>query len=404
MVEMTMPSYPVIVTQDCRFPGSEIYYALQQLYGITLKEQRGPKNKVQGWLSDYQISHGFSSPGMLTVLLNDLSSVNGLFSQVSSPISRFLSEYYSSDTIEEWLEENIFERIRKNNDTIVRVKNLMNRTTWDRKPFDKVEVGKGLNTGSVAIQSDTQSRKYTTLTPAFAISEKQPNKSTFSNKDSKDNFNKKDESKVTSRYQSGTNTNRPSKMILPTRFNDRKGSNDNKYINKKLINNTIDSQNIVSPLQNVKRIANKKDSYRENEPTTRYQSGTVPVNKGNKTMLDKPKILKEELFQTDKQTVEQTDEQTDEQTVEETDKSKIAMQSSKTVKESDTSEITRHSQKKTVALGFDKNEDDKKELVYARNTYKSIRAEPSKLLTKRKFYHFHDNKMNAYEHKILENN
>ncbi|XP_005095719.1 hexosaminidase D [Aplysia californica] len=127
------------VSQDCRFPGSPIYYALQEYYGYFKKSDK-TKQRLIGWLSDYQVAHGFSNPGLLKGLKADLTSQTSNFLKISTPLKEELKAIYSEDTVDEWLEENIFERIRENKNNIMRLDKLLNTTSWKARPFDRIDV------------------------------------------------------------------------------------------------------------------------------------------------------------------------------------------------------------------------------------------------------------------------
>lgn len=68
------------VSQDCRFPGSSVYYGVQQLWGIMemYKRDRGLQERIAGWMTDYQLRQGLSSPGQMRILAQKLSKVSCL--------------------------------------------------------------------------------------------------------------------------------------------------------------------------------------------------------------------------------------------------------------------------------------------------------------------------------------
>ena len=100
---------------------------------------------MDGWLSDYQIAHGFSNPGQLKVLAKQLSDLNSDYLQISHPLEEQLSNIYQQDTVEEWLEENLLERIRRNEKHIIRVKNLLKESSWKSRPFKKIDINKEID-------------------------------------------------------------------------------------------------------------------------------------------------------------------------------------------------------------------------------------------------------------------
>ena len=80
------------VSQDCSFPGSAIFYSVQQLWGImeVYKQDLGLQERISGWMTDYQYRQGISSPGQMKVLAHKLTKVGvnlrygGLIGHLSS--------------------------------------------------------------------------------------------------------------------------------------------------------------------------------------------------------------------------------------------------------------------------------------------------------------------------------
>lgn len=65
------------VTQDCSFPGSSVYYAVHQLWGIIqlFEQDSGLQQRINGWMTEYHLRRGFSSPGQMHVVINKMSKV-----------------------------------------------------------------------------------------------------------------------------------------------------------------------------------------------------------------------------------------------------------------------------------------------------------------------------------------
>ena len=66
-----------LVSQDCSFPGSRVYYAVQQLWGAmeVYRRDNGVQERIAGWMTDYQLRRGLSNPGQMRVLARKLSKV-----------------------------------------------------------------------------------------------------------------------------------------------------------------------------------------------------------------------------------------------------------------------------------------------------------------------------------------
>ena len=54
---------------------------------------------MEGWLSDYQIAHGFSNPGQLKVLIKTLSELDSSYTELIEPLKGSLNEIYEDYTI-----------------------------------------------------------------------------------------------------------------------------------------------------------------------------------------------------------------------------------------------------------------------------------------------------------------
>ena len=65
------------VSQDCSFPGSSVFYGVQQLWGTmaVYRRDRGLQERIAGWMTDYQFQQGISNPGQMRLLAHKLSKV-----------------------------------------------------------------------------------------------------------------------------------------------------------------------------------------------------------------------------------------------------------------------------------------------------------------------------------------
>ncbi|GFO13672.1 hexosaminidase d [Plakobranchus ocellatus] len=143
------------ITQDCRFPGSDVYYAMQDFYAYT---QISTQHRLDGWLSDYQIAHGFTSPGQMKVLAMDLNKQNNGFSRTMDPLKLHLLSIYSSEDVAEWLEENIYERKRHNEQILEKIHGLINIKTWPRRPLAATKLNSVSNYEQSKVESNPTSK------------------------------------------------------------------------------------------------------------------------------------------------------------------------------------------------------------------------------------------------------
>ncbi|PVD29412.1 hypothetical protein C0Q70_08663 [Pomacea canaliculata] len=125
------------VTQDCSFPGSDVFYAVQQLWGIVTATEHNYRlqSSISGWLTNYQVQRGFSSPYHLRILLKELAKVIEPFQHVLRVLEENLLKVYDRSTVDEWLETNVQDRIDKLEDILGKAEALLKKTTWPRRPL-----------------------------------------------------------------------------------------------------------------------------------------------------------------------------------------------------------------------------------------------------------------------------
>lgn len=132
----------------CRFTGYELYYAMQELYGIT-NGSPSIKHKLDGWLSDYQVAHNFTSPGQLRTLSKALGKQSSAYSSLSLPVRTHLASFYYEDIVDEWMDENIKEPQRRIEEHQAKIQSLLVYTTWPRRPLPVTrDVNKFSGTGN----------------------------------------------------------------------------------------------------------------------------------------------------------------------------------------------------------------------------------------------------------------
>ena len=88
------------------------------------------------------MSHGFSNPGQLKVLAMDLNKQNNGYTKSMGPLQMHLSSIFSPEDVEEWLEENIYERKRRNVEILYKVNDMLQIKTWPKRPLPVIKVGK----------------------------------------------------------------------------------------------------------------------------------------------------------------------------------------------------------------------------------------------------------------------
>lgn len=122
-----------------RFPGYELHYAVKGLYKLTV---HGPDtgNRVDGWLSDYQVAHAFSNPGQLKVLARALTEQTTRYYLISGLLKEQLAIIYTEETVDEWIEENVKQKLRQINLLQDKIQSLLQNRSWPKRPLAVVTV------------------------------------------------------------------------------------------------------------------------------------------------------------------------------------------------------------------------------------------------------------------------
>ncbi|KAK7110239.1 hypothetical protein V1264_014149 [Littorina saxatilis] len=126
-----------IVTQDCNFPGSAVYYGVQQLWGIMEGYRRdvGLQERIVGWMTDYHVQRGISSPGQMRILHHKLAKVADKLQAIIDPMRLQLRLIYDQYTIEEWVTTNLIDRKVQIMELMKKAKRLLAPQTWPARPF-----------------------------------------------------------------------------------------------------------------------------------------------------------------------------------------------------------------------------------------------------------------------------
>ncbi|PVD29411.1 hypothetical protein C0Q70_08662 [Pomacea canaliculata] len=122
---------------DCRFPGSDVFYAVRQLWSkvTTTEHDDRLKSPISGWLTNYQVRRGFSSSWHMSSLYRELAVVISHFQSLLNELKGYLLKVYDRNTVDEWLETNVHSRIAKLEDILGKAEALMKKTTWPRRPL-----------------------------------------------------------------------------------------------------------------------------------------------------------------------------------------------------------------------------------------------------------------------------
>ncbi|ESP00420.1 hypothetical protein LOTGIDRAFT_140764 [Lottia gigantea] len=89
----------------CTFPGNDLYALIldfterENFY----KNNIGLQSRLNGWLTDYNIKHGFGSPGQLKVLEKKINQTIANYTSIRPKLEEVILRYYDRYTADEWI-------------------------------------------------------------------------------------------------------------------------------------------------------------------------------------------------------------------------------------------------------------------------------------------------------------
>lgn len=123
-------------TPKCRYPGADILEAVlhfEQLKNDFEAILRDPR--VNGWLTEYNIEHNYSSHQHVIAVLMQLDHIKKEFHEIDEEIKEAMSEVYDNYTVSEWREtyvEPLEKQILHLSDA---KEKLLAKRTWPRRPL-----------------------------------------------------------------------------------------------------------------------------------------------------------------------------------------------------------------------------------------------------------------------------
>ncbi|XP_046334530.2 uncharacterized protein LOC124116932 isoform X1 [Haliotis rufescens] len=152
LIELDFPkkvNNSYIITQDCNFPGSTFYFAVQQLWGDMDRylSDAGLQSRIEGWMTNYHVKNGFSSPGQMKVLKKKLVKILDKLKGLKQPVQNSLSNIFGQDTINEWVEVHLTQRIDDLQDKLNKANILLQSKVWNKRPLAGASSGKPLMPG-----------------------------------------------------------------------------------------------------------------------------------------------------------------------------------------------------------------------------------------------------------------
>merc|ERR1719433_671808 len=121
----------------CKFPGAKIFGAVGSLirYKAEVEALVTISRETQGWLTNYNIRHNYTSPWRLTEVLSGHTELLKSLIQYKDKTSKVLSTVFDKATVDEWVEQNIRPLQEKTEKLLQVVDKLTARNTWPRRPI-----------------------------------------------------------------------------------------------------------------------------------------------------------------------------------------------------------------------------------------------------------------------------
>ncbi|VDK70722.1 unnamed protein product [Litomosoides sigmodontis] len=123
---------------SCTFPGVELFSVIHSLrdYVSVIKSEVFESNQVKGWLSRFNVHHGYTQLWYLLQLKSIIEMhTNEMFS-TSRVIESLMQPIYRRNTIDEWLYENIDPIIEQLMELLQQISQLQMQRTFTVRNFD----------------------------------------------------------------------------------------------------------------------------------------------------------------------------------------------------------------------------------------------------------------------------
>ena len=125
----------------CFFPGVQAFKLTRSLDSIEhqVKQYLKKVRSDQGWLTDFSVTHNFSSPFRVEEGMEEftqhLYSVTSLMRQANQALSEMFDHY----TVAEWVEQKIYPMYKELSVLKNNTDSLKQRRSWPKRPFEPLE-------------------------------------------------------------------------------------------------------------------------------------------------------------------------------------------------------------------------------------------------------------------------
>lgn len=127
---------PAFGTPKCHYPGGDVLEAILRFQQLKLDfESILRDSKVNGWVTDYNIDHGFSSPHHVVTALLQIDHIKEEFQEIDEEIKQTMIEIYDNYTVSEWRETFVAPLEKQILYYVNAKEKLLLKKTWPRRPL-----------------------------------------------------------------------------------------------------------------------------------------------------------------------------------------------------------------------------------------------------------------------------
>lgn len=127
---------PAFGTPKCHYPGADILEAVLRFQQFKVDFETMIKDsRVNGWITDFNIKHRFSSPQHVTSALLHINYLKKEFEEIDMEIREAMLEVYDNYTVNEWRETYIKPLEKQILYYLNAKKTLLSRTSWPKRPL-----------------------------------------------------------------------------------------------------------------------------------------------------------------------------------------------------------------------------------------------------------------------------
>lgn len=146
----------------CFFPGAAVFKLTHTLNSVQneVEEYLDKVTNQQGWLSDYNVRHNYSSPFRVSEGLDEFGRVHFAVTALMKQAKQALSEVYDEYTVAEWIEQKIYPLYKDMEDLKIKAEKLRSKSLWPRRPFKPLQELQMFGIGLPTSTSTTKPKDY----------------------------------------------------------------------------------------------------------------------------------------------------------------------------------------------------------------------------------------------------